>query len=116
LEEAVAEIWMEVLGVKQVDVMDHFFDLGGHSLLATRMLSRICIRFQLNLPLRTVFQFPTISGLAALIAKSRAENQPALPGRSGPTSRAGQELNALLDEISQLSEEEAQSLLAKEGI
>jgi amino acid adenylation domain-containing protein len=116
LEEAVAEIWMEVLGLKQVDVMDHFFELGGHSLLATRMLSRICVRFQLNLPLRAVFQFPTISGLAALIAQIRAENQPASPGRPGPTSRAGQELNALLDEISQLSEEEAQSLLAKEGI
>ncbi len=115
-EKAVAEIWKEVLGVKQVGVTDNFFDLGGHSLLATRMLSRICMRFQLELPLRAVFQFPTVGGLADLIEKGRGLNEPALSGRSVPTSQASQELNALLDEISQLSEEEAQSLLANEGV
>jgi amino acid adenylation domain-containing protein len=64
-EEILAEIWAELLGVPRPGVRDNFFALGGHSLLATRLLSRVRERFGLALPLRVIFDLPTIESLAA---------------------------------------------------
>ncbi len=64
VERALAEIWSEVLGVKQVGVLDHFFELGGHSLSATQLIKRIQSKFQIDLPLRTIFIEPTIAGMS----------------------------------------------------
>ncbi|KAB8141436.1 amino acid adenylation domain-containing protein [Chloroflexia bacterium SDU3-3] len=58
-EETVAEIWGEVLGREQVGVYDNFFAFGGHSLLATRLIVRLRDAFELDLPLRMVFEMPT---------------------------------------------------------
>jgi amino acid adenylation domain-containing protein len=66
-EESMAKIWAEVLGLPQVGVEDNFFELGGHSLLATQVISRAQDVFQTNLPVRRLFETPTISGLAKLI-------------------------------------------------
>jgi amino acid adenylation domain-containing protein len=63
-EELLASIWSSLLGVTEIGVSDNFFDLGGHSLLATRMLGRILDAFSVSLPLRAVFESPTIAGLA----------------------------------------------------
>jgi acyl carrier protein len=62
-----AQIWAEVLSVKQVGISDNFFDLGGHSLTATRIVSRVIQRFQLNIPLHLIFASPTIAAMATLI-------------------------------------------------
>jgi amino acid adenylation domain-containing protein len=73
LEAALVELWMQLLGRKQVGIYDNFFELGGHSLLATQLVSRIRDRFQVEVPLRIVFESPTVAALAHTIAGLRRE-------------------------------------------
>jgi amino acid adenylation domain-containing protein len=72
-EELLVGIWCEVLGLKEVGIHDNFFELGGHSLLATQIISRLRNAFQVQLPLRSLFEYPTIAGLAIQIIQSRDE-------------------------------------------
>ncbi|MEH2228576.1 MAG: amino acid adenylation domain-containing protein [Nostoc sp.] len=64
IEEVLAAIWIKTLGVEQVGIAENFFGLGGHSLLATQVISRIREAFKVELPLRSLFEFPTIAELA----------------------------------------------------
>src|SRR5688500_18348855 len=64
VEELLAQVWQEVLGIERVGIHDNFFELGGHSLLATQLISRIQIVFQIELPIRTLFDYPVIADLA----------------------------------------------------
>ncbi len=66
-EEMVSSIWSDVLAIEQIGVYDNFFQLGGHSLLATQVVYRINEAFQIDLPLRRIFEEPTIAGLSQLI-------------------------------------------------
>jgi amino acid adenylation domain-containing protein/non-ribosomal peptide synthase protein (TIGR01720 family) len=67
VEELLAGIWSEVLGVERVGVHDNFFELGGHSLLATQVISRVRESFKVELPLRSLFEAPTLSEFSSQI-------------------------------------------------
>jgi hypothetical protein len=78
MEELLAEVWCQVLGLEAVDRRGDFFSLGGHSLLATRVVSRLRAEIGLDLPLRTLFQRPRLHDLAEaveelLLAEAGAE-------------------------------------------
>jgi acyl carrier protein len=98
-EEAVATIWGTLLKLNRVGVHDNFFDLGGHSLLATKVVARLQERFAVKMPLRTLFEMPTVAAIASaledLVAAATEED----------------ELAALLAELEEMSEDDAQQLL-----
>uniref|UniRef100_A0A2P1CZ88 AptB n=1 Tax=Nostoc sp. FSN-E TaxID=2027337 RepID=A0A2P1CZ88_9NOSO len=94
IEKQLATIWTEVLQLKQVGVQDNFFELGGHSLLATQAISRVREVFNLDFPLRYLFDNPTIAELAQKVMEQQIEQS------------ENDELARILAEVDQLSEEE----------
>ncbi|HEY0375499.1 MAG TPA: amino acid adenylation domain-containing protein, partial [Pyrinomonadaceae bacterium] len=87
VEEILVNLYSEVLHVERVSVEDNFFELGGHSLLATQLVSRVREVFRLEVPLRALFDYPTVAELAAVLEGS------------------------IIQEVEGLSDEEAQKLL-----
>src|SRR6185295_10118026 len=86
-EEMLAEIWREVLGVRRIGVHDDFFALGGHSLLATQVMSRLRAAFGVELPLRRLFEGPTVAELARTVEEVLAAGAPAASGPIPPVPR-----------------------------
>ncbi|MEG3892243.1 amino acid adenylation domain-containing protein, partial [Microcoleus sp. Z1_A1] len=74
IEEVLVKIWAEVLGIKRVGIRDNFFELGGHSLLATQLVSRVRDAFAVELPLRRVFEAPTIGELSKIVESLKDKN------------------------------------------
>jgi amino acid adenylation domain-containing protein len=104
LEKSLIEIWTEVLNVKEIGVLDNFFDLGGHSLLAAKVIARVRRYLGIEIPLRILFDEPTVAGLASSLTNSEADNlmpnYPTMLGRSGRQKREHLEarLRALSDD------------------
>ncbi|HEY0729728.1 MAG TPA: amino acid adenylation domain-containing protein, partial [Pyrinomonadaceae bacterium] len=101
MEEMVAEIWRQTLGITQVGVGSNFFDLGGHSLLGTRVMSQIRENCGIELPLRVLFEAPTIAGLARRLEEAQPK-----------TTELGRILS-MLENMENISEEEVTALLAQ---
>ena len=78
-EEALAKIFGQVLGLPTVGVQDDFFDLGGHSLRATQVVSRLRAAFGVDVKLRSLFEQPTVEGLATLIEQMLIDELETLP-------------------------------------
>ncbi len=102
VEQRLAGLWAELLGVERVGLGDNFFALGGHSLLATRLISRLREAFAIELPLRALFEAPTLGALAERVLAAQLEGQ------------TDAELADLLAELEGLSEEEAAALAEEE--
>jgi len=88
-ERILAEIWCRLLNLSQVGIHDNYFRLGGHSLLAIRVVSRMREAFQIDLPMSSIFEAPTVAELAQIVERQ------------------------LVAEIEQLSENEAATLVGK---
>ena len=114
VEAKLAEIWRELLQVEQVGIEQNFFELGGHSLLVLQVTARIRRIFEVELAVRSVFEAPTIEGLALEVEKARAlglkARSPILQGRR-QTVEASRE--TLLAQLDNLSSAELQSLLQR---
>ncbi|HEX7287366.1 MAG TPA: amino acid adenylation domain-containing protein [Candidatus Angelobacter sp.] len=94
VEEILATIWGEVLGVERVGAEDNFFELGGHSLLATQVIARMNDVFGVEIPLHLLFESPTVAGLAERIQEQ------------------GISIEDLLSEVESLSDEDIEVLLS----
>ncbi|MBW4611891.1 MAG: amino acid adenylation domain-containing protein [Desmonostoc vinosum HA7617-LM4] len=94
IEKTLAKIWTEVLSIEIVNIHSNFFELGGHSLLTTRLILKIREAFQVELPLRILFESPTISTLAATLDKTL---QPELSTTHTRETIADIQADAILD-------------------
>ena len=99
VEDVVCAIWAAVLDLDEVGIHDDFLALGGHSLAASQVIARVAETFHVDLPLSTLFDTPTVEGVAAAIAVSLARN---------PEREARERL---LTELEALSDAEAERLL-----
>jgi len=99
VEEQVAKIWHEVLKNPHIGIQENFFDLGGHSLLLTQLANRVLTIFHIRLPLRILFDVPTIEQMAHAIVKAQVE-------AAEPTT-----VKRLISKVQQLSPEEVSRLL-----
>jgi acyl carrier protein len=96
VEAALAEIWAEVLHLEHVGIYDHFLELGGDSLSATRVLTQVLQTFQVEVPLRALFESPTVAAMAVVIAQNQAQQaEPA-------------DIERLLAELEMVSDERVQ--------
>jgi amino acid adenylation domain-containing protein len=99
VEAVLAGIWAEVLGANRVGVEDDFFELGGHSLLATKLASKVSATFQIELPLSSLFDAPTIANLTRIVVENEAE-----PGQA-------ERIAKLILMVDNISEEDAERIL-----
>jgi len=103
VEQAVADIWQDLLGLEQVGMDDDFFDLGGHSLLAMQVVNQVRQTFGLPLKLQALFDAPTVAELSRVIVGHEAR-----PGEA-------REIARITREVARLPGEEVERLLREEG-
>jgi len=99
VERQLVQMWEELLGVKTVGIEDHFFELGGHSLMLTQLASRIRKEFQVNIPLRVLFDAPTVIAMSNAILAEQVEQVDK------------QTVDEMLQRLKQLSPEQMKALL-----
>jgi surfactin family lipopeptide synthetase C len=100
VETSLAEIWAAVLGRQRVSRDANFFDLGGHSLLAMQVVARIQETFEIEFPIRHIFEAPTLAELAGLIVQEQLRQS------------NDDDVSQILSEIDQLSDEQARAMVS----
>jgi acyl carrier protein len=95
VEEALIEIWAAVLDLDYLGINDNFFELGGHSLLAAQVITRVINTFRVKVPIRSLFQAPTVADMAVVIVQNQL------------AKADSNDLESLLAEVEALSDEEA---------
>lgn len=103
VEVELVEIWREVLSLNQVGIRDNFFDLGGHSLTATRIISRVSQTFGAELPVKVLFDCPTVAEMAVIIERCQTR------------TAASKQLERMVAGLEAISEDEAERRLAGSG-
>ncbi|WP_460732647.1 phosphopantetheine-binding protein, partial [Lysobacter tyrosinilyticus] len=101
VEQVLAGIWQELLGLERVGRHDHFFELGGHSLLVMQLVIRVRERFDVDIQLRSLFEQPVLSVLAEMVVAARL------------SMFAEDDLADMEQELGDLSEEELLALLSE---
>jgi len=101
IEKQLERIWGQVLNLDQVGLHDNFFELGGHSLAAARVVTEVIKQFQLDLPLHSLFQAPTVARMALVIMEHQAKKLD------------DKVLERILADLEALSEDEARRALTK---
>ncbi|HEX6288070.1 MAG TPA: amino acid adenylation domain-containing protein, partial [Herpetosiphonaceae bacterium] len=104
VEQVLADIWADTLDLEQVGVHDNFFASGGHSLLAAQVIAQVREDFQVDLPLRCMFETPTVAGLAETLLRD--------PDHGASVEKIAR----LLVELADLSEEEVDIMLDAESV
>ena len=94
VEQTIADIWQELLGIDQVGIHDNFLNLGGHSLMALQVLARLRRAFQVEFSVRVLFETPTVAGLAEAIEHTRSRKR----------KEDDEDLARMLGEVESLSE------------
>lgn len=100
LERQIVEVWGNLLGIGEIGVHDNFFELGGNSLIGTQLASQLRTKFQVELPLRRLFEDPTVSSVARIIEEERLQH-------GGDAER----IAAALRQVQALTEDEAKTRL-----
>ena len=101
LQKQVAAEWQKLLGIEPIGIYDDFFDLGGNSLLGTQLIAKMRETFQIDVPLRSLFEDPTVSGVAKVIEEAKAKAEDSDLGKVAD----------LLQKVENMSEEEVAKLL-----
>ena len=110
VQEHIVTIWRKLLGVEEVGITDNFFELGGHSLMVMQVVARIRKEFEVEVPIRSLFEDPTIRGLAKEVEEARAKGIKT----TAPISsfiRAQSTHDQLRQQVDKMSREEVEELL-----
>src|SRR6185436_4711357 len=110
VEECVADVWRELLRVDRIGRLDNFFELGGHSLLAMQASARLESRWPIDVPIRSIFDYPSLSDLAAHIEELRSS---LLLDR---IAAGGDEIEDLVETLASIPEGRARELLRNSGV
>jgi amino acid adenylation domain-containing protein len=101
VEQGIATVWREVLGIDHVGIHDNFFHLGGHSLKALQVIARLRRAFQVEVSVRVFFEAPTVASLAEAIAKAKENDSEARASAIVPVPREAYRMKAALSGVAE---------------